>query len=517
VNKPIASLTLAAQALGANRIEEAERIIRSHLAVDPDHPEALRLLGGVAAATGHLADAEQLFQRAIDRDPSYVPPYADLCALLARRGRLADAVALLDRIMATRGAPPWALSLKAATLMGERRPEEALPALEQLVARVPDAAIPHVNLGDALQAAGQLDRAVSAYRTAIRLDPANGFAWWGLANLRTIRLDANDVALLQQASAEAEPGLGTIQLGFALGKALEDVGRYEESFRHYEEANRQRGQVAPYDPQAMEAYVRAIKTTFTAAMLAPRKGRGHGSDAPIFIVGMPRSGSTLVEQILASHPLVEGLGELFELPNIATQIGGSGKPKAALPAIIANLTAAQLSEIGENYLAATQRFRRTDRPFFTDKMPANWRLIPLIRLALPNARIIDVRRDPMPCCFSAFTTYFNRHTSFPVNLTDLARYYRDYLAMMEHLAGAQPEAIHQLSLETLIAQPEAEVRRLLAYLDLPFDDACLRSHENRRPVYTPSAQQVRQPIQSETHQRWQSYEPWLHPLKDGLR
>lgn len=511
------TLAEAARALGSNQLQRAEQLIRASLAGDPDNPEALRLLAGVAAATGHYGDAEVLLRRAIGRAPGFVLAHADLCALLCRLNRAGEAIALLDRIATGDSGPVWALSLKAATLMSERRADEAVPVLEQLVARAPEAAIPCINLAEALQACGEVDRAVDAYRKAVALDPANGFAWYGLANLRVVRFDAADVATMAEAMDRIQPGLAKVQLGFALGRALGDQGDYEASFRHYEQANRLRGAIVPYDARATEEFVRTAETHFTAAMFGAAEAPRHGADAPIFIVGMPRSGSTLVEQILDSHPMVEGLGELFELPNIARQLAGDDASNRSLPAAVARLSAAQLREVGESYLAAIRRRRRTDRPFATDKLPANWQLVPLIRLILPQARIIDVRRDPMTCCLSSFTTYFNRHTRFPASLTDLGRYYRDYVRLMDHMDRVQPGRVHRLHYEYLVARPEDEIGRLLAHLDLPFDPACLRPHQNPRAVHTPSAQQVRQPIHRRASGRWRHYAPWLEPLNAGLR
>ncbi|WP_052208674.1 MULTISPECIES: tetratricopeptide repeat-containing sulfotransferase family protein [Sphingomonadales] len=519
----IASLTAqtqmlaeAARALNDNQLTRAEQLIRSSLVVSPENPDALRLLAAVAVATGHFADAERLLRGAICQAPGFVLAHADLCTLLGRQGRAAEALGLLDELIGAGDGPVWALSLKAATLTAERRADEALPVLRQLIARTPGAAIPQISYADALQTAGHLDQAVAAYRKALDLDPASGLAWWGLANLRVVRLSADDVMLMERAMEKAKPGLDRVRLGFALGKALGDQGRYEESFRRYEDANRVRGLLIHYDPQATEDFVRAAEAAFTSTLFDARAGHGNETDAPIFIVGMPRAGSTLVEQILASHPMVENLGELFELRNIAQQIAGREISNAALPGVIAALPAPQLREIGDSYIISTRRYRRTDRPFFTDKMPANWQLVPLILLILPKAKIIDVRRDPMACCLSNFTTYFNRHTSFPANLADLGRYHSDYAHLMDHLERVRPGRVYRLGYERLVEHPEAEIRKLLAALDLPFDAACLRPHENQRSIYTPSAQQVRQPINGEGLQRWRAYAPWLEGLRDQL-
>lgn len=456
------------------------------------------------------AEAERLLRRAIEVTPAFVPAYVELASLLCGAGRADEALAMFDGVLAVQPRSLWALSLKAAVLESERRSEEALATHEALVSRAPGAAVPWLNYGHALSACGRPDEAVAAYRRSLECDPDNGFAWWGLANLRTVRLSAKDVALMEGALPRAADDLHRILLHFALGKALGDVNSFEASFGHYEQANRIRGQVLPYDAKATADRVSQAATTFTPELLAQRSGLGCNAPDPIFIVGMPRSGSTLVEQILDSHPLIEGTGELPALGEIAARLGAMGERSAA------RLEPGELKALGESYIAATRRHRRTERPLFTDKMPANWQHIGLIKLALPRAKIIDVRRDPLACCFSAFTTYFNRQTCVPTSLQDWGRYYRAYADMVGILDAAAPGSIHRVSYESLVHDLEGEVRRLLDYLGLPFDEACLRFHENPRAVYTPSAQQVRQSINRSGLDRWRSYERWLDPLKREL-
>jgi hypothetical protein len=310
-----------------------------------------------------------------------------------------------------------------------------------------------------------------------------------------------------------------VQQQFALGKAHGDQGRFEASFDYYQQANMLRGALVPYDPRATREAVRAHREILAPSFFAERRSHGHDAhDAHdvIFIVGMPRSGSTLVEQILASHPRIEGAGELFELQEIATAISGNDISGAYLPGALAKLPASALKTLGQRYLDATRRHRKSDRSRFTDKMPANWRFAAPIHLILPNARIVDVRRDPLSCCLSAFSTYFNRESSFPANLHDLARYHNDYTRMMDYMDAVLPGRVHRLQYERLVENPEAEIRRLLDYPGLPFAPSCLRFHENPRPIYTPSAQQVRSPINRSGLDRWRDYESWLSPLKQGL-
>ena len=463
-----------------------------------------------------LEDAVLLLRRAIALDPKFVLAYADLASLLCRLERADEAISLLDEAIENHPHEVWPFSIKAAVLSTERRAEEALLAHEAVVARAPNVTVPWINYAHALKTVGRTEQAVAAYRKSLEFDSSNGSAWWGLANLRTVRLGAGDVAVMQQAlkSGTRDP-LQQVQLQFALGKALGDLGDYEQSFRHYEEANRLRGTVVPYDPTRTSEFVQQCEAVFTSEFYASRNSQGCDADDVIFIVGMPRSGSTLVEQILASHPMIEGAGELFELRNLADTIARKSSKSASLPDAIVQLNTNDPRFLGESYLRSSRRHRHTDRPFFTDKMPANWQLVPFIHLILPNAKIIDVRRPLPPCCLSSFATYFNGQTSFPTKLKDLAGYYGDYVRLMSHMDAVLPGRVHRVDYENLVEDVETETRRLLAYLGLPFDPACLHFDKNPRAVHTPSAQQVREPINRDGLDRWRNYEPWLAPALRG--
>lgn len=500
------TLTAAGDALAAHRLEQADRLVRAALAAHPNDPEAWRLLGCIARAESKTEEAEQGFRRAIQLAPRHALAHADLCSLLCDLDRAGEAIALLDRAAAVQNQPAWTHSLKAATWMGERRPHDALPALEALVRQAPHAPVPWISLAEALQALGDLDRAVGTYRKALSIDPYCAPAWLGLAGLRVVRLEPADVTAIEAALDRAPSDLAKVQLGYALGKALGDQGAYEASFRHFEWANALRGRLTPHDPEALDRFARAMAQMAHPRFAIPAPSREGGTGGPIFIVGMPRSGSTLVEQILACHPRIEALGELFELQGVAKRIKSAPE---ALPAAIGSLSTGEYSRLGEDYLRSVQRYRRTSRPFFTDKMPANWQWVPLIRRILPNARIIDIRRDPAPCCLSAFMTYFNRGTPFPASLPDLMRYYDACISLMDAMRHAHPAHVHPLRYENLVAQPEQEVRRLLDFLELDFDPACLNPHENARPIFTPSAQQVRRPMGGEGFERWRHYAPWF--------
>jgi len=502
--------------LQATDLANAEASARDRLAVDPRDVEALLSLARVAAATRHDRDAEKLLRQATRLAPSYALAHVELVSLLSRLGRADEAERLIDNVIESQSRCLWALSLKCTLLTAERRVEETLPIHEELVSREPEAAVLWLNYGHALKTVGRLDEAAAAYRASLERDPASGFAWLGLADLRKIRFDDRDVDHLNRALQSATGDLQRIQLHFACGRALGSRGDYISSFRHYQSANDIRHRLAPYDRAATDTLVRKTEAVITREFIARRSNTLSGGAGAIFIVSLPRSGSTLLEQILASHSMVEGLGELFDLQNSVEQATSNGREGASWPEVIEHLSPDELRAVGERYMASVRRRRKTDRPYFTDKMPSNWRYVGLIRLILPEAKIINIRRHPASCCFSNFTTYFNAQTDAPNTLDDLAHHYLSYIRTLSHFDAVAPEHVHRVHLERLVDDFESEVGRVLAHLGLPLEQACLNFHENPRPVYTPSAEQVRRPINDEGFGRWRNYESWLSPLRDKL-
>ncbi len=500
----------------ATDLANAEASARDRLAADPRDVEALLSLARVAAATGHDRDAERLLRQATRLAPAFALAYVELVALLSRLGRADEAERLIDHVIGSQSRCLWALSLKCTLLTAESRAEETLPIHEELVSREPEAAVLWLNYGHALKTVGRLDEAAAAYRTSLEHDPASGFAWLGLAELRKIRFDDRDVDHLNHALRSATGDLQRLQLHFALGNVLRDRREYSSSFRHYQSANDIRHRLAPYNAAAIDALVRKTEAVFTSEFLVKRTNTLSGGAGAIFIVSLPRSGSTLLEQILASHSMVEGLGELFELQNVVEQATRNGRAGAAWPEAIEHLSPDELHALGERYMASVSRRRKTDRPYFTDKMPSNWRYVGLIRLILPEARIINIHRHPAPCCLSNFTTYFNVQTDAPNSLDDLAHHYLSYTRLLSHFDAVAPGHVHQVHLERLVDDFESEVGRVLAHLGLPLEQACLRFHENPRPIYTPSAEQVRRPVNRKGLGWWRNYEAWLSPLREKL-
>ncbi len=511
-------LMAAADALANNRIPEAEAALRAHLLQAPTDVAAIRMLAEVAARLGRLDDAELLLSRCLELAPGFHAARQNQAMVLHRANKPELALAQVDLLLASDPANPSARNLKAVVLcrIGDYAP--AIDLYEGIVAEYPDHGRIWLSYGHALKTAGLRERAIAAYRRSIALDPGFGEAYWSLANLKTFRFQPEDLqAMRQQLLREDLAVEQRSQFEFALGKALEDDGEYAESFVHYQEGNRQRRAALPYRAQDATARVTRSRQLFTPQFLQQHQGSGCPAPDPIFIVGLPRSGSTLVEQILSSHSAVEGTMELPEIIALTHELRRSGEGRAAsYHEVLATLDAGQLREMGDSYLQRTQVQRKTHAPHFIDKMPNNFFHVGLIHLVLPRARIIDVRRHPLACCFSGYKQYFARGQNFSYGLDDIGSYYRDYLALMAHFDQVLPGRVHRVVYEQLVEDTEAQVRKLLDYCGLPFEDQCLRFFENDRPVRTASSEQVRQPIYREGIDHWRHYEPWLGPLKAAL-
>ena len=509
----------AAGALVDGRLAVAERLLRPHLKARPTDVAAIRMMAELAARLGRIADAEALLRRALELAPAFAPARANLATILYRQNRPAEAVAMLDLLLGEDPTNPAHQNLKAAALGRIGSYEEALLIYEQVLATHPAQPKVWMSYGHVLKTVGRRDDSVAAYRRALALAPGLGEVWWSLANLKTVRLDDRDIAAMEAALAEASSGEeDRFHLHFALGKAHEDCARPKPAFAHYAEGNRLRRAGIDYDPDEIGGHVRRSIALFTPALFAARAGDGCPAPDPIFILGMPRAGSTLIEQILASHPAVEGTMELPDMPALAKRLAEKRQRSdpGRYPEALADLPASQLRALGEEYLARTRVQRKTGRPLFIDKMPNNWAHVGLIRLILPNARIIDARRHPLACCFSNFKQHFARGQGFTYDQTELGQYYRDYVTLMAHFDTVQPGRIHRVFHEALIDFPEAEVRRLLDFLDLPFDERCLRFYETERAVRTASSEQVRRPINRDGVDQWRKFEQYLAPLEAAL-
>lgn len=508
-----------ALALSEGRIAVAEPLLRAHLKQHPTDVAAIRMLAEVAARIGRYSDARSLLTRCLELAPGFHAARHNLAVVLHRDNKPREALVQIDQLLEAQPDSPGFRNLRAAVLarIGEYR--QALALYEQLLQQYPNQSKLWLSYGHALKTAGRQADAVAAYRNAWRLEPTFGDACWSLANLKTFRFDAADLAAMRgQLEAESLGRDDRLHFHFALGKALEDQQDYAVSFEHYAQGNRLRKEAVPYDAADLSDQVRRSRDLFTPEFLAARAGQGCQAQDPIFILGLPRSGSTLVEQILASHPAVEGTMELPDVLGIVKSLGGRQRRNDAsrYPDVLADLGHDELLELGERYLEQTRVQRKTAAPFFIDKMPNNWSHVGLIHLMLPHARIIDARRHPLSCCFSNFKQHFARGQNFTYALDDLGRYYADYVTLMTHFDSVLPGRVHRVIYERMVDDTEAEVRRLLEYCGLPFDETCLRFYENDRAVRTASSEQVRQPIYRDAIDQWRHYEQWLEPLRSAL-
>ena len=512
-------LLAAATALCEQRIPEAEAQLREHLRQAPTDVAAIRMLAEIAARLGRDDDAEVLLARCLELAPGFHAARQNHALVLNRCNRYQEAQAEIQALLAIEPANPGYRNLNAVILCRLGDYAQAIALYDGILAEYPHHAKIWMSYGHALKTAGLQDRAIAAYRRGIQLDPAFGEAYWSLANLKTFRFDATDIAAMRKQLGHA--GLDTehrLHFEFALGKALEDECDYPASFRHYQQGNALRRSLVPYSADENHVRVERAKQLYTREFFSQRAGSGHDAPDPIFIVGLPRAGSTLIEQILSSHSMVEGTMELPEIIALTRQLRGRTDAPRSTPyhEVLETLDAGQLRALGGQYLERTRIHRKRGAPMFIDKMPNNFAHIGLIHLALPNAKIIDARRHPLACCLSAFKQHFARGQNFSYDLEDLGRYYGDYAGLMAHFDEVLPGRIHRVVYEDMVADTEAQVRSLLAYCGLPFEEQCLRFFENPRAVRTASSEQVRRPIYREGLDHWRHYEPWLGPLKSAL-
>jgi tetratricopeptide (TPR) repeat protein len=503
------SLIEAAIALNENRLDVAERILKPHLNEDPFDVAAIRMLAELAGRIGRWRDAENLLRRAVELAPGWTAAKANLALVLGRMGRPAEAMELLDDIFAAEPNDLGHWNLKAATLGRLGDFEQAIGLYEDVLRRSSHQPRIWLSYGHMLKTVGRQAEGIAAYRKAIEIKPALGEAWWSLANLKTVKFDEADLEAMERALES--PNLtdeDRFHLDFALGKALHDLGRTDEAFAHYAKANALRLKIHPYRPEDITATVDRCIARFTAEAFIERAGGCEAPD-PIFIVGLPRAGSTLIEQILASHSLVEGTSELPDIPILSRKPGVY--PKGILDASEEDRRA-----LGEEYLKRASVQRRTSRPFFIDKLPNNWLFVPFIHLILPNAKIIDARRHPLGCCFSSFRQHFAHGQPFTYDLQHVGRYYADYVRLMAHIEAVLPGRVHRVIYERMVGDTEDEVRRLLEYCGLDFEPACLEFYKTERAVRTASSEQVRRPIYREATEEWRAYETHLEPLKAAL-
>jgi tetratricopeptide (TPR) repeat protein len=492
-----------------------EKELGEYLARYPDDPDALRLVAQIAMRQGRLGEAGLHLVDCLRHAPDFAAARFDYATILFRLNKFQDALNELDRLLILDGSNPLYRQMKANLLRIVGENDQSLALCEQLAAENPARAECWIAYGHALRIAGQRAKSVIAYRKAIACRPSSGLAYWGLADMKTIHLGQTDIdAIEEQLKRTDIPAGDRIALQFSLGKAYEDQCAYARSYEHYAKANAAlRLQIDPSASDRLAARVAANKALFTPAFLESRRDAGCRVPDPIFILGRPRSGSTLIEQILSSHSAIEGTAELPYISALPGRLEESARGRTDYLKILETLDAATLRTLGEEYLESARVHRKLRRPFFIDKAPANFWHTGMIHLILPNAKIIDARRNPAACLLSMFKQYFNKPRP---SLTELGRSYRDYVALMAHFESVMPGKIHRVIYEDMVADPEAEVRKLLDYLGLPFEEGCLRFYETERTVLTPSSEQVRKPISGDAIDYWRHYEPWLGPLLRSL-
>jgi tetratricopeptide (TPR) repeat protein len=504
-----------------NELAPAEAIVRAYLLKHGDDVEAMRLLARIGLAHEVFDDAETLLEAVLTMAPDYRAARYDYAMALLRRHKHVQSIAQLEQLLRLDPNNRTYKTTYATAKVGLGDHERALALYQELIADAPQdiqASELHLSVAHSFKALGRQQEAIQAYRSAATVRPSYGDAYWSLANLKTYRFAADEIARMRDAeAAPSTAGVDRYHLCFALGKALEDRGEFEESFRYYERGNSLKKAQSRYRPEPVERNTRLQQAICTQEFFAARRGVGAPDASPIFIVGLPRSGSTLLEQILASHSQVEGTMELADIPRLVLELQGrepdSDNPR--YPAVLRTLEQAEFRRLGDRYISDT-RVYRTDKPRFIDKMPNNFRHLGLIHLILPNAKIIDARRNALACCFSNFKQLFAAGQEFTYGLEDIGRYYRTYVELMAHWDAVLPQPVLRVEHEDVVENLEANVRRILDFCGLEFEPQCVEFHKTERSIRTASSEQVRRPIFKEGIDQWRNFEPWLGPLKATL-
>ncbi len=516
IPKSKAVLDRAVAALRGGNVGQARMMLLDRLAVDPTDANALTKLAEIAVDEGLFDQATIFLRRAADADPSpkfrtalvrHLHMYGSPGIVLKEINDLTPALRAETDIMK--------FEASASGLIGAH--DRQISIFEHLARKSPSNPSLWNSLGNALKTVGRIDDAVAAIRRSIKIRPSYGNGYWSLANFKSYKFSDRDIAVMKRLLTTKVSVDEALHFHFALGKAYEDKGEFDASYRHYAAGNTLRAASVDLAHAAVTGSVDRGIETLTKPLFARHRSSGCEEAGPIFVVGMHRAGSTLIEQILASHPLVEGAGEIAVMNHIRDRLRRSSEARGVdYWQAVTELKGKDIKQIGQEYLDRTRSFRQTDRPYFVDKMPSNWLSIGLIRLSLPNAIIIDARRHPLACGFSNFKQNYARGAAYSYDLGTMGRFYHDYWRFMRHLDSIEPGAVHRVINEQLIDNPDTVIRRLLEHCGLPFDRACLAFHENTRAVRTPSAEQVRRPINRDGVDSWRRFEKWLDPLKAAL-
>ena len=515
------SLALAAEHQKAGRWEEAEQLYRKVLRNNPTNVDALRLLGAVAMSNGRIYEAERLLRRAVSNAPDFVAALLDLGRTLKEQNRLEEAIGCFRQVITLEPDNFQANYQLASALTLTAQTYESIEAYQRVLELRPTHAGAMLGLGHVLKTVGRQEEAIEAYRNCIRHKPQSGETYWSMANLKTYRLSDDDIREMEsmvagKSESEEVTEQSRINFLFALAKAFEDRGNFEQAWKYYHEGNSSQRVLENYDPVRTEFMNDEIIEVFNQEFLSENTGVGHSSAEPIFIVGLPRSGSTLIEQILASHSQVEGTSELPYAGLVATSLSRNRADGVNYPRAVHELGEEHFTRLGSDYLEFAQIHRVEGKPFFIDKMPNNFPSIGFLHLILPNARIIDARRYPLDSCLSCYRQLFARGQNFTYDLTDIGEYFLQYQRLMDHWHEVLPGRCLTVQYEEVVTDFENQVRRLLDYCGLPFEEACINFHETDRPVRTASSEQVRQPVYSKSVNFWRNHEDYLAELIEVL-
>ena len=509
-------LLVGSSRLSEGDLDAAEASIRGYLQRHGPHLDGMRLLAQLCVDRKSYDDAELLLEAVLDRNPDYHEARYELGMVFVLRRRFYPALLQAQRLLALKPKDRSTRMLYAAACDGLGKYDEALRVYRALLAETPDDTELEFKVAFGLRNQGSSGEAIEAFRRALRLKGHAGSAYAALADMKTYRFSEEEIADMRRIAADPDSPSQHLPVSFALGKALGDRKEYEASFRHYVRGNSLRRAQGSYNRAGAERTAEMREALFTPAFFAARRGMGCPRPDPIFIVGMPRAGSTLLEQILASHSQVDGTLELPEIPRLVKQFRPR-RPEEPdrFAQVVSDLSAQELRRLGEIYLEETQPYRE-HAPFFVDKMPSNFQEVGFIHLILPNAKIIDARREAMACCLSNFQQLFGNGQEFSYDLADVGHYYRNYVRLMDHWDRVLPGKVLRVWHSDTVNDFEGTVRRILDYCGLPFEPSCLEFYKTERSVRTVSSEQVRRPINREGIDRWRHYEPWLGPLREAL-
>ena len=512
--KPLVSVI---DLIGQNKLVKAEELCRSFLQKNPQNVEGMRLLADIGSKLGVLHDAEFLLESALEFEPDHIKARIDYIMILRKRQKFESALEQAQLLLETAPSNVQFKSLCAIELMQTGAYDAALNYFDQILEQVPNDPVTLTTRGHLLKTQGNSKEAIDSYRAVLKNSPEHGEAYYSLGNLKTYRFEDDELDLMiRQEQGDRLRAMDRIYLNFALGKAYEDKGDYESAFSFYQKGNSLKKIQSRYDAEAMRDELSRMRLICDPAFFSERADWGSDARDPIFVLGLPRAGSTLIEQILSSHSQIDGTSELPNILALSQKLRRSSSyPVKGYPEVMKSISEAECREFGDSYIEET-KIHRQGAAYFIDKMPNNFRHIALIKLILPNAKIIDARRDPMGCCFSGFKQLFAEGQEFSYSLEDIGNYYVDYIKLMDHWDKVLPGFVLRVNHEDVVDNLEQEVRRILNFCGLPFEESCLRFYETERNVKTPSSEQVRQPIFRDGVDQWRKFEPWLDPLKNAL-